>query len=252
LLGGAVGRFWPSSKWGGRKWGANWQAVRRLFAANLLYCGATLVAFLPTLVTRKIIYGNPLDLGYGGASGILWNSPHLGSALFSSDHGLLVWTPILILAVAGLFLFFKHDRSLAAYFVAALLACCYLVGGHPNWDGISSFGNRFFVSLTPLFVLGLAVLFSTVEKGVKKKRTALAWAGSLTSLLIAWNLAFIFQWGTHMVPVRGLISWKQMVRNQFLVVPERAAANFKAYFQHRRALMQRIEQEDVQQLKQRQ
>ena len=67
-------------------------------------------------------------------------------------------------------------------------------------------------------------------------------------MLILWNLAFIFQWGTHLVPSRGPISWKQMVHNQFFVVPQRAAAGVKAYVENRRGLMQQIEQQDVSQM----
>jgi hypothetical protein len=217
----------------------------RLFAANILYCCATLIAFLPTLITREIIYGHPLDFGYREAGGFRWGSPYLVNVLFSPDHGLLVWTPILILAVAGLFLFLKRDRRVAAYLLTVFLAFCYLTGGDPSWDGLSSFGNRFFISLTPPFVLGLAVLFSEFTQWLKRERAAQALITSLTGVLIIWNLGFIFQWGVHMVPARGPICWKQMVRNQFLAVPERAGATFGAYFHNRSALMQQIEQEDV-------
>jgi hypothetical protein len=41
-----------------------------------------------------------------------------------------------------------------------------------------------------------------------------------------------------------------MVRNQFLVVPQRAGTEFAAYFENRGALMHHIEREDVRQLQQ--
>ena len=53
----------------------------------------------------------------------------------------------------------------------------------------------------------------------------------------------------HMVPPRGPISWKQMVRNQFVAVPQRAGSEFAAYFENRKALMRQIERDDVRQLK---
>ena len=77
----------------------------------------------------------------------------------------------------------------------------------------------------------------------------MAIASSVIALLIIWNLAFIFQWGTHMVPARGPISWRQMVRNQFTAVPQRAGTEVAAYFEKRGALMHQIELEDVRQLK---
>lgn len=219
-----------------------------LLAGNLLYCLATLIAFLPTLITRKIIYGHPLEFGYSEGVGFQWECPHLIGVLLSSDHGLLLWTPILILAVAGLFLFLKRNRRLAAYFITVFVALCYLIGGDSTWDGLSSFGNRYFISLTPIFIVGLAVLFSEVAALLKRDRATLALASSLTGLLILWNFAFIFQWGMHLIPVRGPISWKQMAHNQVAVVPARVMTKVEAYFGNRRAMMQQIEQEDIRQL----
>jgi len=225
------------------------RAMLRLFGDNLLYSLATVFAFLPTLITREIIYGNPLSFGYEEAGHFEWWSPHLLGALLSSDHGLLSWTPIMILSVAGLFLFLRRNRTLAVYFIVAFVTLCYLNGGNPCWDGVSSFGNRYFISLTPLYVLGLAVTFSDLANWVKDARLALIIVRSMTALLIVWNLAFIFQWGSHMVPARGEISWKQMVRNQFLEVPKRATSYFIAYFSNRRGLMHQIEDVDVRQWK---
>lgn len=238
-----------------RGWSApqrDWQALGRLLGGNLLYCLATLIAFSPTLVTRQIIYGHPLSFGYAGGFDITkWASPRFGSVLFSSDHGLLTWTPILVLALVGLVLLLRRDTSLAAYLIIAFLGLYYLIAIDPCWDGISSFGNRFFISLTPMFVLGLAVFFSEFAKWVKGARQGLAIVSPVTALLILWNLAFMFQWGTHMVPARGPISWKQMVRNQFTAVPLRAASGVAAYFENRAALMLHIEQDDIRQLKER-
>ena len=240
----SVGGYWRS--W--QKPGHNWQAIRHLFAANIFYCVGTFIAFLPTLITRQIIYGHPLELGYGGKDAWQLTSPRWSSVLFSSDHGLLVWTPILIPAVAGLFLLLRRSRKPAAYLIATLLAFYYLIAIDPCWDGVSSFGNRKFISLTPLFVVGLAVSFSDLA-GFLKRSSALLIASSVTSVLIIWNLGFIFQWGTHLVPARGPISWKQMAHNQVVMVPEQVVTEVKAYVKNRRRLMQQIEQEDVKQLK---
>jgi len=219
--------------------------MRRLFVGNLAYSLATLASFSPTLITRQIIYGNPLELGYPGQWG---GKPAPFQVLFSSDHGLLAWTPLLIPAIGGLYLLRKRDRDLAIYLTLVFLAFFALIASYACWDGISSFGNRFFISLTPLFILGLAAVFAELPRWLRGERRAWWMAGSATALLILWNLAFIFQWGTHMVPARGPISWKQMVRNQFHAVPQRAAREFTAYFENRRALMRRIEQDDVRQL----
>jgi hypothetical protein len=224
--------------------------LRRLWATNLLYCLATVFTFLPTLITRQIIYGHPLSFGYSDVDFTRWATPRLLSVLFSSDHGLLVWTPILIPAVAGFILLRRRDFSLAAYLIIAFLALYYIIAIDSCWDGISSFGNRFFISLTPFFILGLAVFLSDLRRWLGSERKARAIASPVTALLVLWNLAFIFQWGTHLVPARGPISWRQMVRNQFVAVPRQAFVEVMAYATNRTALMRQIEEQDVRQLKQ--
>jgi hypothetical protein len=223
-----------------------WAAIGQLFKANIAYCSMLVMAFMPTLITREIIYGSAFDLGYARE----WSlRPALLQVLFSSDHGLLTWTPILILAILGLLLLRKHDKILSGYLLISCLAFYVLVSLHTNWDGLSSFGNRFFISLTPIFVLGMAVSLNEFAQWSGGERKAIAFASSVTALFILWNVAFIFQWGTHLVPARGPISWKQMVRNQFVAVPQGATSDFAAYFRNRKALMRQIERDDVRQLK---
>jgi hypothetical protein len=215
--------------------------------------GVFLVVFLaslfPTFVTRQIIYGNPFESGYPAISTWNWASPVLAKILFSSDHGLFSWTPILALAVLGLPFLIKRDVLLGLGSLLTFLAFYYFMASYPDWDGLSSFGNRFFVSLTPIFILGLAALLSSLSSGLVGARRAAGVAGPVVALLVAWNLGFIFQWGTHMVPARGEISWGAMVHNQFVEVPLRITHTLGTYFSRRGEMMQHIEQEDIEQQK---
>ena len=116
---------------------------------------------------------------------------------------------------------------------------------------MSSFGNRFFVSLTPILVLGLALLLARMDKLFRSPRLAHVTQASLLGLFALWNIGFIFQWGTHLVPARGEISWSEMVHNQVVVVPFRLTRSLETYFLHRKDMMQHIEQEDIEQQKNR-
>ena len=129
------------------------------------------------------------------------------------------------------------------------LAYYYFIASYPDWDGVSSFGNRFFVSLTPIFILGLAALLGSFSSWLGKTSRATAVACPVLALLIAWNVGFIYQWGTHMVPARGGISWRTMVHNQVIDVPLRMTHGLETYFTHRGEMMLRIEKEDIKQQK---
>jgi len=220
--------------------------VKKLILGNIVFAAAVLTAFLPTLVTRKIIYGSYFQMGYQGLW--FWYSPAVIRVCFSADHGLFSWTPIVLLAVIGLFFLRRYDRFLSMYALTTFAAYVYIIGCYQSWDGLSSFGNRFFVSFSCIFILGLAALFDVLARAWQERRAAIiAWTA--TSALILWNLGLIFQWGMHLIPARGPISWRQAAYNQFSVVPVDCTHEVKLYLRHREALMNDIENTDVEQLK---
>lgn len=150
--------------------------------------------------------------------------------------------------MAGLYLLRRHDRLLATYLIAVFVVYVYAMGCYENWAGLSSFGNRFFVSLTSIFVLGLAAFFDWLGL-IWTERSAAVVAVSATAVLALWNLGLMFQWGTHLIPARGPISWREAAYNQFAVVPDESIQIAKSYLMRRGQLMDQIEQEDVRQLK---
>jgi hypothetical protein len=216
----------------------------------ILFAIAFIVALLPTFVTRKILYGNFTASGYPPIASWNWTSPAFAKVLFSSDHGLFSWTPLLLLAVVGLLLLWKRERLLGGSLILVFLAYFYFIASYPDWDGLSSYGNRFFVSLTPLFVLGLAALLAALADWLKSQQRALALAWTTIGLFVIWNVGFMFQWGTHLIPARGAISWSQMTQNQFVAVPTKIRRGVETYFFRRHSMMEQIEQQDIQQQRQ--
>ena len=225
-------------------------ATKARFAiGNIGYGAGLFFGFLPTLITRWIIYGSGVETGYVSVYDWSWLHPQLLSVMFSSDHGVLSWTPIILFAVLGLFAVVRRDKELGIILLCVVAAFGYFIGAYPTWDGLSSYGNRFFVSLTAIFILGLAGGIDALGQMLTAWRARTLAYGAIAALIV-WNMAFIYQWGMHLVPARGPISWHQMAYNQFAVVPERLATDIGQYFSHRKRLMKHIETIDVDQLKQ--
>lgn len=223
----------------------NRQQAVSLLAGDVIFSVALLAAFSPTLIAKKIIYGGFFSFGY--SEHWFWNSPALFKVCFSADHGLFSWTPVLILAVVGLICLRTWDHAFGAYSLAVFAVYLYVMGCYQDWDGISSFGNRFFVALTPLFIVGLAALFDSLARAWQPRRAAILASGA-TAALVLWNLGLIFQWGMHLIPPRGPISFRAAAYNQVAVVPEQAASAIDMYLTRRSHLMQHIERTDVKQL----
>jgi hypothetical protein len=220
-----------------------------LLAGNSLFAFAFLVTLLPTVISRRIIFGGFLRFGSYSQLSWDWSAPHWREVLLSSDHGLFSWTPLLLLALCGLVMVPRAARELALYLGACWLAFYYVIASYPYWDGLSSFGNRFFVSLTPVFVFGIAGFLNRFANLFSSVRVAKVTCASVVACFILWNFGLIYQWGTHMIPVRGPISFREAAYNQYQVVPGRISSHLRSYFLHRSDMMQQIEQRDIEQLK---
>jgi hypothetical protein len=225
-----------------------WDLQKRLVFSETLFVISAVVALLPTLITRLIVYGGAFRIGSYSAQAWIWSAPHWGQVLFSSDHGALSWTPILALAIIGLFMAPRNARITALYLGGGAAAFYYVIACYPFWDGLASFGNRFLISLTAVFVFGLALLFERFGRYFHDDGRPFVAAGGLVILLSLWNAGFIFQWGEHLVPVRGEISFQEMIHNQFFIVPRELGTHLRAYLFKRKEEMRKIEDRDIQQM----
>ncbi|HET7108871.1 MAG TPA: hypothetical protein VFI38_18805 [Candidatus Acidoferrum sp.] len=222
--------------------------ILSLLSRQLLFGVVVSLCLLPTFISRWIVYGGPFETGYLSIRDFLWASPVFLKVLFSANHGLLSWTPILIFSLIGLLLFALRSPFPGVPFLAAAGAFYFFIAIYPDWAGISSFGNRFFISLTSLFVFGLAVCLESFARYFSRPRNAALVTGVVLGCFTLWNLGMIYQWGTHLIPARGPISFSQAASNQFQVVPSRISSHLHSYFFRRGDLMQQIEQKDIEQL----
>jgi hypothetical protein len=190
-----------------------------------VFAGGAVLALSPLLAARQIVYGNLFSLGAYGSVPWNWSSPAFRAVLFSASRGLFVWTPILFLAVLGLIGLLRIAPKTGIACLASLLSFYALISFYPWWHGAFSFGNRFFVSLTPVFVLGLAAAFSWSAHLWPDPATASRRIAPLTALFVLWNLGLVYQWSTHILPTRGEVYWSSVVYDQFRTVPGAIASD---------------------------
>ncbi len=122
----------------------------------LLAWGAPGVAFVVSY--QWLYFGSPLRHGFSGSLGRFsepWGVGHAG-LLVSPAKGLLIFTPVALIAAAGLVRAFRRgERALAGTLAAGALAHWLLLGRWSEWHGGESFGPRMMTDALPLLFLFL-------------------------------------------------------------------------------------------------
>jgi hypothetical protein len=107
--------------------------------------------------------------------------PHLLDVLFSVRKGFFFWTPLMILAVAGLPLLRRRAAPLFVPAIAYLAAATWVIASWSSWAYGASYGMRALIDTTPVFALGLAALVESAKAPVARRAVAAALA--LTTVL---------------------------------------------------------------------
>jgi hypothetical protein len=137
------------------------------------------LGFLPQMYFWKVVHGGWLAVPHFQAGQQWWNDSRMADVLFSSNHGLFAWHPVLYLAVLGVPLFLRRDWRLGGLLALLFLAQVYINGAVATWWGGSAFGGRRFDGCVLLFVLGLAALID-----LALRRPAVVVAAVLTPFLV--------------------------------------------------------------------
>ena len=156
-----------------------------------------------------------------------WLSPHAAQILFSPSHGLVFWTPLMLVVVAGLVLLAGRLRraqdisvvrpgALAVCLIAAMAAQIYLLGSLDSWTSAGAFGQRRFVGSSSIFIVGLAAVLASWRGGWRA--TAVQ---ALVAVAVWWNLALIAQFATGLMD-RQRLELNRNAYDAFVTVPAMA------------------------------
>jgi hypothetical protein len=178
--------------------------------------------FTPQAISYLLLNGH---LGPHASVGhkMNWMAPHVLQVLFSPEHGLFVWTPLALMALAGLvFLFLPPDRrkKQVAFCLLLMVALQIYVGGSvESWTVAGAFGQRRFIALTAVLVIGYAALadFALRASSSQVRRVLTA----VTVLAVYWNLALIAEFSVGLMD-RQKLEPRQNAYDAFVTLPRMA------------------------------
>jgi hypothetical protein len=212
----------------------------RLVVTALAGAAAFGVCYLPQVFAYLALNGYP------GPSRLVirkmnWLAPHAGGVVASPAHGLFFWTPLAVLALVGLaaglgerlgwtarpsLVQRRPGGSGSATIAGALLVVValqvYVAGSVESWTVAGAFGQRRFVGLTAVFLIGLAAVWPAGRERRlpgEGRRTAIA-LGLVFAIGTWWNLGLMAQFGSGLMD-RQRLTLRENAYHTFVTVPLR-------------------------------
>jgi hypothetical protein len=121
-----------------------------------LFSSAIVAACGCLLMLNYFRFGNALETGYSqGISAFTLENFRRDflDYIFSFDRGLLPFNPVLLAALPGWFVLFRHNRLEALLFAGIILSWLCLMAAWVSWNGGWAWGNRLTIIITPLILL---------------------------------------------------------------------------------------------------
>jgi hypothetical protein len=190
---------------------------------------AAIIVFIPQLWIWWKLNGAINPYSTGNLKGkFFWEAKYFLPVLFSTYHGLLLWTPVIGLCILG-FIFLVRTNKIFWLLVAVFLVQFYLIICIDTWQGGSGFGLRYLISCTAVFTFGIAALYARFSDRMLPL---------ISIFFIIWNIFMVIQVSTGMIPRDGHFEVSRMLRNQFVEVPKRLGDIAHRYFTNRSSFYQ--------------
>lgn len=162
-------------------------------------CAAAAVfAFIPQMIVWHVLFGQPLTVPQGPGF-MRWTEPALLATLFSDNHGLVTWTPVVAVSLAGLVPLVRRDSLVGTAAVLFVTLSWYVNASVADWWAGEAFGARRFLSCYPVFVLGLAAVFES--------RRARRWIPAVAMAFIGYTFLLLVQYQAFMHGFRHIVPY---------------------------------------------
>ena len=165
-----------------------------------------------------------------------WTAPHAIQGLLSPEHGFFFWTPLALLAMAGVILlawrgvpYHMDARRIGGCAMVMIAAQVYVSGSVESWTVAGAFGQRRFVALTVLLTIGTAAIWSRAAWQPGWVRSALA---GCVAVAIWWNVALMALFGTGLMD-RQRLELGRNAYDVFVTLPRMAPQLAYRYFTNR-------------------
>jgi hypothetical protein len=170
--------------------------------------GFGLLIWLPQVVYWKYTTGSWLYYSYRG-EGFFFNDPKIIEGLFGWRKGWLLYTPLMGLAILGVWPLLQHQKKWFWFIAPLFLAYIYVVFSWWCWWYGGSYGARPMIEFYPF----LAIPMALVIQGIVKQKNWIRIPSFLLILsLAAYNVFAIWQYK------KSLLHWDSMTKEAYQAI----------------------------------
>ena len=157
----------------------------------LVLLSVLFVVFLPQLLYWKYVSGSFFYYSYGNESFVNWNNPLIIKTLFSPDNGLVLYNPIVLLILTGIYLMVKDKIRDGLILGILFIVLIYVVSSWWLFSFGCGYGSRNFVEYYSVFVFPMAYF---INRSFEKRGLALVISALLISVFVVYNMKMIYTW----------------------------------------------------------
>jgi hypothetical protein len=219
--------------WGWDSWAKRW----RHFNEHKTHLAVAATVFA-AMVSLQMLYWR-----YAGGSWVIysyeeqgfnWLKPHILDGLVSFKAGWLIYSPMMILSIVGLWHLWRQHKPVAIAVLCLVLPIMYVTWAWDIWWYGGSLGQRAMVQSYPLWAFGLAawwhwILTYTSDVRVRREFTSpwavvrhtmrpSKWLVQAGAVLLAGFFVWHNLWWTHQAHLGGLFLTEQMNKYYWLAV----------------------------------
>ncbi len=150
---------------------------------------AFLLPLVPQLLYWKAMTGSYVFYSYGTSQSFNWAHPKIIEGLFYGANGWLMYSPVMIFSVAGLF-FLRYVKQWALVQWMIFPLYVYIIYSWYCYNYINGLGSRPMIHLYPLLAISLTAFIRVVSRAGIVVKTIF---GALVLFFVAVNISFCIQ-----------------------------------------------------------
>lgn len=187
-----------------------WNTIRKNSVHFIVAISVAILIALPQMLywfseTGRLLFDSYKNPGVG----LDLMAPHIMSVLFSFKKGWLIYTPMMIFALIGLYFLYKRDKPVFVPVIVYSVVSFYIIASWTEWWYGASFSIRPMITLYPVLAIAMGYFLTKIsEMGIMLKSLI----GAFTILFITLNLFQTWQlWNYILDPYR-------MTKNYYVAI----------------------------------